>query len=505
MRLLDKVPESRLQWAEELVEGFEEARLAAAPSPRSWATRPALIAAPVVPTMHRCRGVYAGEDPDNCRRVIHVGGAPLLHQGARCERERALAGSRDLAGTGDRHRSSICQAHLRLALAHEELGQIPARDRALGNASAHAAKFSERHRLLLAVALEADPRRRSQRRRSSSTNCSPGFPTSRRRSYDIRVVRSDLRYFRYFEKLLTIARTGATVLPASPQTRNMYVFAFTEAGRLAERSPNTRSMHGSRPESRVPSTASAASTCRWAKPSRPSSRTSRALAMNPAFRWQRAGLRPRHAGTDDEAIAARPWIRDVHAFLVSRIGRHAEAERLLRAGAGAGADQQEHVHRGRPPAHVGRAVTQRKDYAAVQREIAAVHDPAVRRPPGFARHWSLMAETLAALRRPGRQPRPRRLCRFAGSHVPAVASGRSLSALVPAGRAGARARDATGAATAFSAGEAKDAVSHWTPGCGADEQPDLRDGAARGPRPRRFCCGNQIYRRLLANDQSRNW
>ena len=59
---------------------------------------------------------------------------------------------------------TFAEAHLRLASAYEGLGQIAARDRALGNASAHAAKLSERHRLLLAVALEADPRGDPSRR-----------------------------------------------------------------------------------------------------------------------------------------------------------------------------------------------------------------------------------------------------------------------------------------------------------------------------------------------------
>jgi tetratricopeptide (TPR) repeat protein len=40
--------------------------------------------------------------------------------------------------------------------------------------------------------------------------------------------------FPNLEKLLTIARTGVTVLPASPQMRNRYASALTEAGRFEE-------------------------------------------------------------------------------------------------------------------------------------------------------------------------------------------------------------------------------------------------------------------------------
>ena len=110
MRLLEKAPESRFQSAEELVQAFEEATTAA--------NAPARVVAVADPDRgcgghdaHHYRGAHVADGPaDDQRRVIHIDcRLPLVRQGARCERERAMAGSRDVAGTGDRDRSGICR------------------------------------------------------------------------------------------------------------------------------------------------------------------------------------------------------------------------------------------------------------------------------------------------------------------------------------------------------------------------------------------------------------
>ena len=58
---------------------------------------------------HRDRARRRRRTAADHRCVIHVDcRLPLVRQGARCERERAMVGSRDVAGTGDRDRSDIC-------------------------------------------------------------------------------------------------------------------------------------------------------------------------------------------------------------------------------------------------------------------------------------------------------------------------------------------------------------------------------------------------------------
>ena len=83
---------------------------------------------------------------------------------------------------------------------------------------------------------------------------------------------------------------------------------------------------------------------------------------------------------------------------VARTGRYAEAERILRSGlARAQIDGNMFIEAG---IHLTSAALslERKDYAAVQREVAASRDPLSAVPTGYARHWSFIAETLAGLR-----------------------------------------------------------------------------------------------------------
>ena len=218
--------------------------------------------------------------------------------------------------------------------------------------------------------------------------------------------------FPNLEKLLTIARTGATVLPASPQMRNRYASALTEAGRFEEAVREFEQYARLAPREPNPFDSLGGVYLALGKPAEAIQSYSRALAIDPGFP---SGTGLAYAfgmlGRFDEAIAARPSIVHVHALLLSRTGRYVEAERILRSGlARAQIDNNMFIAAG---LHLTSAMLslERKDYAAVQREVAAIRDPLSAAPPGFARHWSFIAETLDGLADLGlgRRTGPRRL------------------------------------------------------------------------------------------------
>ena len=278
---------------------------------------------------------------------------------------------------------TFAEAHLRLASAYEGLGQIGARDRALGNASAHAAKLSERHRLLLAVALEADPRGDPSRRAQLLDELLTRFPDVEE-AYPVAfgLYHPVSGVFPNLEKLLTIARTGATVLPVSPQARNMYAFALTEAGRLTEAIREFEEYARLAPREPNPFDSLGGVYLSLGAPAEAIQSYSRALAIDPGFP-SGSGLAYAFGmlGRYEEAIAAKPSIVHVNAFLVARTGRYTEAERILRSGlARAQNDGNMFIAAG---IHLTSAALslERKDYAAVQREVAAIRGPLSGVPP----------------------------------------------------------------------------------------------------------------------------
>jgi tetratricopeptide (TPR) repeat protein len=204
--------------------------------------------------------------------------------------------------------------------------------------------------------------------------------------------------FPNLEKLLTIARTGVTVLPASPQMRNRYASALTEAGRFEEAVREFEQYARLSPREPNPFDSLGGVYLALGAPAKAIDSYSRALAIDPGFP---SGTGLAYAfgmlGRYEEAIAARPSIVHVHALLVSRTGRYAEAQRILRSGlALAQIDDNMFIVAG---LHLTSAVLslERRDYAAVQREVAAIREPLSAAPPGFARHWSFIADTLDGL------------------------------------------------------------------------------------------------------------
>ena len=512
MRLLERAPESRFQSAEELVQALEETTTAAKFS--SQRASSIAIGAVVLATLLMIAGLMSrprptvpgtdGSDPPIAAYRLYVMGfdasVNVRWPEAVARLEQAIAID-----------PTFAEAHLRLASAYEGLGQIAARDRALRNASAHAAKLSERHRLLLAVALEADPHGNPGRRAQLLDELLTRFPDVEE-AYPVafELYHPVQGVFPNLDKLLTIARTGATVLPASPQMRNMYAGALTEAGRLTEAIREFEEYARLAPREPNPFDSIGGVYLSLGAPTEAIKAYSRALAIDPGFP---SGNGLAYAlgmlGRYDEAIAAKPSIVHVHAFLLSRTGRYAEAERILRSGlARAQIDNNMFVAAGIHLTSAALAL-ERKDYAAVERDVAAFRGPLSAVPPGFARHWSLIADTLGGLADLG-------LGRTARAEVLAATQGRTFRQSHPAenlwhqtllGELALARGDAAGAARAFSAGEIPGSrISLDIPGSVVTRNLILRDGIARaeqalGDLPSAI----RIYQRLLGNGSDQKY
>jgi tetratricopeptide (TPR) repeat protein len=496
-RLLDKAPEARPQSADEVVEALDEVITAArVPSRRR---RPALVAAAVLVTLVTAAAIMWPTDP-SARTVAHGLYARGLDASVNARWPDAVTWLEQAVASDP----TFAEAHLRLALAYEGMGQIAARDRALRSASAHAATLSERDRLLLGVALEADPAGNPGRRAqllddllTRFPDCEEGYSVAFGLYHPISGV------FPNLEKLLAITRTGATVLPASPQARNMYAFALTESGRLAEAIGEFEEYARLAPREPHPFNSIGGVYLSLGEPREAVQAYSRALAIDPGFP---AGSGLAYAlgmlGRYGEALAAKPSIVYVHAFLVARTGRYAEAEGILRNGlARAQADGNMFIAAGIHLTSAALAL-ERKDYAAVQREVTAIRAPLSGVPPGFARYWSLIADTLGGLADLGLGQSGQAQA-LADAQAGTVRPSHPVERLwhhILLGELALARGDAAAAATAFAAGELQGSrVSLDIPGAVVTRNLILRDGAARAAHARGdLPSAIAIYRRLLA-------
>ena len=279
---------------------------------------------------------------------------------------------------------------------------------------------------------------------------------------------------------------------------------MTEAGRLTEAIPEFEEYARLAPREPNPFDSLGGVYLSLGAPAEAIQSYSRALAIDPGFP---SGSGLAYAlgmlGRYEEAIAAKPSIVHVHAFLVSRTGRYAEAERILRSGlARAQIDGNMFIAAG---IHLTSAALslERKDYAAVQREVAAIRGPLSGVPPGFARYWSLIADTLGGLADLG-------LGRTARAQALADTQARTFRPSHPVesfwhqflqGELALARGDAAGAARAFSAGEIPGSrISLDIPGAVVTRNLILRDGVARAAHARGdLPAAIEIYRRLLAN------
>jgi serine/threonine protein kinase/Tfp pilus assembly protein PilF len=510
-RLLEKTPESRFPSAHELAEALEEATTAVKAS--SQRPLPILIGSAVVTTLIVAAAFMFRTPPPTISDVSTTSIAAYdayakgLDASINARWAEAVTWLEQAIATDP----AFAEAHLRLASAYEGLGQIAARDRALRNASAHATKLNERHRLLLAVALEADPRGDPGRRAKLLDELLTRFPDAQE-AYPaaFALYHPVSGAFPNLEKLLTIARTGASVLPASPQMRNRYAVALTEAGRFEEAVREFEQYARLAPREPNPFDSLGGVYLSLGAPAEAIQSYSRALAIDPGFP---SGTGLAYAfgmlGRYEEAIAAKPSIVHVHALLVSRMGRYGEAERILRSGlARAQIDNNMFIAAG---IHLTSAMLslERRDYAAVQREAVAIRDPLSAAPPGFARHWSFIADTLNGLADLG-------LGRTDRAEALADAQARTFRPSHPVerrwhwflqGELALVRGNPVGAATAFSAGEpSRRGLSLDIPGAVLTNNLILRDGAARAAHARGdLPAAIDIYRRLIANGPELKW
>jgi serine/threonine-protein kinase len=406
---------------------------------------------------------------------------------------------------------TFAEAHLRLASAYSGIGKMTARDHALRNASTYVGKLSERHRLLLALSLEADPHGDPARRAQLLDEILARFPDIEE-AYPVASALYDpvAGAFPNLEKLLTITRTGTMVLPASPQTRNAYGYALTVAFRLEEAVREFEEYARLAPREPNPFNSLGSTYMLLGKPDKAVESYSRALAIDPAFPAT-TGLAYALGmlGRYDEAIAAKPSIVHVHALVASRTGRYAEAERIARSGrARAEADNNTFSAAGLQLT-LAMLAFERQDYAAVRREVAAARQPLSGVPPRFSRLWSFIAETLVGLADLG-QGRIGEAKAFAdnqartyrqSSPVERLWHGYMLGELALAGG------DAATAATAFAAAELEErGMSLGVPGSVLTNNLILRDGPARAAHARGDIPGAiAIYRKLVAGTPDLKW
>jgi serine/threonine protein kinase/tetratricopeptide (TPR) repeat protein len=509
MRLLERAPASRFSSADELIAALEQVTTAGtAHSPRRW---PIVSAAAVVtigiigaalmsPTTPPAGPVALGPSGSTSIDAYRLYGRGL-DASVNARWPEAVTWLEQAIGADP----AFAEAHLRLALAYGALGQVAARDRALRRASAHAARLTERDRLLLAVSLEADPGGDPTRRAQLLDELLARFPDVEE-AYPVAfgLYHPVQGVFPNLEKLLTVTRTGATVLPASPQTRKMYAFALTEAGRLGEAIPEFQEYARLAPREPNPFDSLGGVYLSLGAPVQAIQAYSRALEIDPGFP---SGSGLAYAlgmlGRYEEALAVKPSIVHVHAFLVSRTGRYAEAEGILRRGLErAQTDGDMFIAAG---IHLTSAALslERKDHAAVHREVAAIRGPLSRVSPGFARHWSLMADTLGGLADLG-LGRSDRVQALADSQARTVRPSHPVERFwhqCLQGELALARGDAAGAAKAFSAGEIPGSrISLDIPGAVVTKNLSIRDGVARSAHARGdLPAAIAIYRRLLAN------
>jgi tetratricopeptide (TPR) repeat protein/TolB-like protein len=406
---------------------------------------------------------------------------------------------------------TFAEAHLQLASAYAGLGRMSARDQALRNASVHAAKLSERNRLLLAVRREMPSGGNPSRQAQLLDELLSRFPDVEE-AYPIASFLYDpvSGALPNLEKLLTITRTGATVLSGSGQTRNAYGYALLIAGRFAEAAREFEEYARLVPREPNPFDSLGDAYVLVGAPAKAVDAYSRALAIDPGFT---AGNGLAYAlgmsGRYDEALAAEVRLPHLRAIVLSRVGRYGEADRMIRTGAErADADGNMVVAGG---LHLVSAVLafERKDFARVLRDADAARPPFSRAPASFARLGSFIADTLTGLAqlRIGRIDRAQALAASLAGPYPSSSPVQRLWHGFLLGELALARGDTAAAATAFSAAELPQrAISVTVPGSVLTNNLILRDGLARAAYARGDIAGAiQIYRRLLANGPELKW
>lgn len=402
---------------------------------------------------------------------------------------------------------TFAEAHLRLATAYTGLGRIADRDQALRHALAHAHKLSARHRLLLSVQVEPDAARKARLLDELLTR----FPDVEE-AYWLAQGLYDPAAGSLPDagKLVAITGAGVRALPASGQVRNAYGYALLATGRYAEAAREFEEYARLAPLEADPLDSLGEAYLLLGEPARAVDAYSRALALDRAYPSNNGlayalGMLARY----EEATAAEPSMAQIKVLILSRAGRYAEAERVIRDGV-ATAHGNEHMLIASGLRLISAALAlERRDFARVVREVNAARLSLSGVPRPYARNMTFIADTLAGLADlgMGRTQRVRELAdsqvrtHLASNPVDRLWHGILMTELALAKR------DPDAAETAFSAAELpRRGVSLGVPGSVLTNNLILRDGPARAAIARGDRAGAiRLYRRLLANGPELRW
>jgi tetratricopeptide (TPR) repeat protein/predicted Ser/Thr protein kinase len=226
---------------------------------------------------------------------------------------------------------TFAEAHLQLAAVSAFEGQPQLRREYLEKASRYADRLSESRRLFMQTQIARDAGRTMEAARLIDELIAKFPETEDAYTSAGLIYGGDLRDN---AKVLELMRTGVRALPAAASVRNDYGYALVEAGEYAagirefekyiELAPGEANPYDSLADGYLTS-GSAEKGIEF---------FSRALATDPGFSGSRIGLSWSFAvmGRYDDALAAKPPLRVLEAYLLSRVGRHAEAAKLFQAG-----------------------------------------------------------------------------------------------------------------------------------------------------------------------------
>jgi len=227
---------------------------------------------------------------------------------------------------------AFAEAHLRLAFVHRTTGRVADAREDLRRAEAHAERLSERYRLLLEVELARDAGDAPRQARVLDDLIERYPDTVIAYSYAQGLYDPEIGAIPDIEKLLAITQRGVAVAPAAKETRLTYGYALMQAGRLSEALAELEAYARLAPREPNPFDSLGHLHLLLGEPQKAVEAYARAVAIDPDF-----GAANGHAyalatlGRYDEALAAGADFAHIQALLLSRVGRYAEADRILAA------------------------------------------------------------------------------------------------------------------------------------------------------------------------------
>jgi tetratricopeptide (TPR) repeat protein/TolB-like protein len=224
----------------------------------------------------------------------------------------------------------FAEAYMQLASVAGFLGLPGERRNYLDKAAEHADRLSESRRLLLNLQLARDGN--FPRALRLLDEIVAKFPETEE-AYTV----AGLIYgyeVRDEDRLIEIMKIGVSALPNSPSVRNNYGYVLLERGQYDEALVQFDKYVDLVPREANPYDSLADGQLTSGSAANAIETYSRGLGIDPAFSPSRNGLSWSYAvlGRYDEALAAKPPLRLAEAYLVSRLGRYDEADKLLVGG-----------------------------------------------------------------------------------------------------------------------------------------------------------------------------